>query len=132
MLEHITASVSALEELWSPFDHGLWCEAMRREDVAFCIAKKWSLSPSEGENIPFDTRYYLAHAARIAWFVENGYQGSVEIDVPIKRSPTWYPVRDGNHRLAAAIIRGDKTIPAVWWGGPQDVLEKIRMPPSCP
>lgn len=52
------------------------------------------------------------HAGRIAYFVEHGWKDAIGIDVgvPSLGCHVRWPVQDGNHRLAAAIYRGDKTI----------------------
>lgn len=54
------------------------------------------------------------HIRRVAWFVENGKNMELELDVGVPSlgyEPDWM-ISDGNHRFAAAIIRGDKTIEA--------------------
>ena len=54
------------------------------------------------------------HAQRIAYLVVHGWKGPIQIDVgvpSISKLPTW-PVTDGNHRLYAAIWRGDEMIEA--------------------
>lgn len=51
------------------------------------------------------------NATRIAFLVENGWGDAIEIDVGVPGYMEYvWPVRDGNHRLAAASIRGDKFI----------------------
>ena len=125
--ETFPGNLSVIEDLWSPFETGLWCEPMDRKSVKWCLERGGLLHPNEGADVPFDNRYYLAHAARIAWFVVNGFKGGIVVEVPVGRV-TWYPMRDGNHRLAAAIYRGDKTIPVEWLGGPAEVLEMLRAP----
>ncbi len=52
------------------------------------------------------------HEARIAWFVKHGWSDTIQLDVGVPSlgyCADWI-VEDGNHRLAAAIYRGDKTI----------------------
>lgn len=49
------------------------------------------------------------HVARIAWFVIHGWNDPIHIDVGVPSLgcyPSW-PLEDGNHRFAAAVIRGD-------------------------
>ena len=57
------------------------------------------------------------HAARIAYLVLNPDNNPIEIDVGIP-SIGYYDMNlvDGNHRLAAAIYRKDKTIMVNWTG----------------
>lgn len=52
------------------------------------------------------------HARRIAWLVKHGWSDAIEVDIGIPSMgcyPEW-PVLDGNHRLYAAVIRGDREI----------------------
>lgn len=54
------------------------------------------------------------HISLIAWFVVHGWIDPIQIDVGVPSLgcyPKW-PLEDGNHRFAAAIIRGDTTIDA--------------------
>lgn len=128
MPEAFLGNVSVLSDLWSPFVVGLWCEPMDQKCVTWCIDRGWLLHPDVGADVPFDNRYYLAHAARIAWFVVNGFAGGIVVEVSMNPNVRWYPVRDGNHRLAAAIHRGDKTIPVEWIDGPSEVLALLKSP----
>lgn len=49
------------------------------------------------------------HVRRIAFFVECGWLDPIDIDVGVRGYWPW-PIADGNHRLAAAIVRGDREI----------------------
>jgi len=72
------------------------------------------------------------HIERVAWLVVNGWEDPIEIDVGVAFlgcCPDWV-VCDGNHRLAAAIYRGDKTILASC-GGWQDAIDEY-LPESTP
>lgn len=62
------------------------------------------------------------HIQKVAWFVKNGFNDPIEIDVGSSRLGIMvdHLVQDGNHRLAAAIIRGDKTIKAHVGGSIED------------
>lgn len=54
----------------------------------------------------------LAHARRIAYLAHHGWADPIEIDVGVPHLacyPEW-PVEDGNHRLYAAVLRGDSDI----------------------
>lgn len=56
------------------------------------------------------------HAGRIAYLVKNPASDPIWIDVGCPALGYWGPswmVTDGNHRLAAAIYRGDETIAAL-------------------
>lgn len=52
------------------------------------------------------------HAARIAYLVVHPSEEPIEVDfgIPALNCYVDWPITDGNHRLAAAIIRGDKSI----------------------
>jgi hypothetical protein len=56
------------------------------------------------------------HAGRIAWLALNGWQDAIAFDIPVDGMGTWWACTDGNHRLAAAIYRGDILIAAVMSG----------------
>lgn len=55
-----------------------------------------------------------AHIKKIAFFVVNDSNRSIDIDVGIPSMGCYisYMIDDGNHRFAGAIIRGDKEIKA--------------------
>lgn len=55
----------------------------------------------------------LWHARRIAWFMKNGWDDPIGIDVGIP-SMGFYPyiLEDGHHRLCAAIMTGESVIKA--------------------
>lgn len=47
------------------------------------------------------------HARKVAWFARNGFQKPLQVDVGVPSLgcyPKWL-VEDGNHRLAAALVR---------------------------
>lgn len=81
------------------------------------------------------------HAGRIRFLVENGWPDPIMLDVGIPilgyAGPEW-PITDGNHRLAAAALRGDATISvdvsgqvghaADLLGVPEDLLLDGRSP----
>ncbi len=52
------------------------------------------------------------HIARIAYLAAHGWEEPIEVDVgvPSLRCYVNWPVTDGNHRLAAAVVREDKFI----------------------
>jgi hypothetical protein len=67
------------------------------------------------------------HIERVAWLVVYGWEDPIEIDVGVPFLgcfPEWI-VQDGNHRLAAAIYLGRKTILASC-GGQQSVIDEYR------
>lgn len=62
------------------------------------------------------------HIRKIAWFVQNGFNEPISLEVGCEGLGVLpgHLVEDGNHRLAAAIMRKDKTIPARIGGGLSD------------
>lgn len=61
---------------------------------------RWTELPSQRE-------LRQKHARKVAWFVQNGFQKPLHIDVGVPSLgfyPAWL-VTDGNHRLAAAVFR---------------------------
>ncbi len=67
------------------------------------------------------------HVARIAWFVCKGWDDAIQIDLGCPGFPgfrEFWPISDGNHRLAAAAYRADATI-LVEWGGLVDRAKSV-------
>lgn len=68
------------------------------------------------------------HFGRIAWFVTHGWDDPIEVDLGIPflgyHGPEW-PIIDGNHRLYAAIVRGDAAITAWLSGDVEHALERV-------
>lgn len=62
------------------------------------------------------------HICKIAWFVQNGFNDPISLEVGCEGLGVLpgHLVEDGNHRLAAAIMRKDETIPARIGGGLTD------------
>lgn len=67
------------------------------------------------------------HMARVAWLMNNEHAPEVTIGAAeiITDYGNW-PILDGNHRLAAAILRGDEEIDLVIHGYPGLVGETVR------
>jgi len=76
----------------------------------------------------------LEHIARIAWFVVHGWNDPIHIDVGVPSLgcyPAW-PLEDGNHRFAAAIVRGDRVIPTDMSGAVSEIQKFLWKEPSYP
>lgn len=54
------------------------------------------------------------HLGRIQWLADNGWEDPIFMEVGFDIR-VW-PVTDGNHRLCAAILRGDTTITVECFG----------------
>lgn len=111
----IQAKIKAILEFWNP----LWSWHDQEDAISPLEVKAYSRFAA---GIPYpDTG---AHEVRIAWFVANGWKDPILIDVGIPGFSNFY-VDDGNHRLAAALIRGDETITANIQGA-MSLIEEIQ------
>ncbi|HEJ2342738.1 TPA: hypothetical protein SMW50_005771 [Pseudomonas aeruginosa] len=103
----VAIPVSAVTKHCNPYGSSApWGEIVRRADVERALSER-RFAPAPGSD---------DHAARIAFLVENPASDPIGIDVGCPVLGYWGPswmVTDGNHRLAAAIYRGDATISAL-------------------
>ena len=70
-----------------------------------------------------DQQLAIFHITNIARFVVNGWNDPIHVDVGVPSLgcyPKW-PLEDGNHRFAAAIIRGDNFILANMSGATNEI-----------
>jgi hypothetical protein len=69
------------------------------------------------------------HINRVAWLVVRGWKDAISVDVGVPFMGCWpsWIVDDGNHRLVAAIYRGDETILASC-SGERHEIDKLRVP----
>lgn len=73
------------------------------------------------------------HARRIAHFAVRGWTDPILVDVGVPWMPGWrpcWPIGDGNHRLYAAILRGDPHIVAEIGGCLETAREWLRPEPT--
>jgi hypothetical protein len=107
--------VARLRAVCDPFLHSPW------EEVASISVKavQQALSDQLVESKPYskqrisDKSWTTAdHVARIAYLAAEGWADPIEVDVGVPDLGCWmdWMVTDGNHRLAAAIVRGDEFI----------------------
>jgi hypothetical protein len=89
-----------------------WGTNCTREDVLQCIGSG-RLEAMDYHKAQMLERDDYCHAARVAYLVLNKDKKPIDIDVGAP-SFGYYgcALTDGNHRLGAAMIRGDKTINA--------------------
>ncbi len=107
------ARTSRVRTYCDPFE-GCWVDIDRPitlQEVADCLQRG-----EEKGHAPFawssgggasDLAKRQRHIEKTAWFVRQGFQQPLELDVGIPSMGcyvSWY-VQDGNHRLAAAIFR---------------------------
>lgn len=132
-------SVSRLVEVCNPFVAPPW------EDVAALTVEGVRQAMKDGLRLPLPysatTRpepWTVAdHIARIAYLAAEGWVEPIEVDVGIPSMNCWvdWPVTDGNHRLAAAIARGDKFILASLAGSRdymRELLGRFSLPKPLP
>ena len=86
------------------------------EEVKQAVADK-RLHPKLHDN----SRQY--HIERVAWFVVHDSNWPVIIE--IKQAPVRVFIRDGNHRLAAAVVRQDPKVLVCIRGGTSKQLKEI-------
>lgn len=120
--------VAALLEVCNPLVTSPWrvgrvSEAMVRR----CIRDKRFQPHPVGMSA---SRY--VHAGRIAYFAVHGWDDSIDIDVgvPSMGCHVKWPVQDGNHRLAAAAVRGDEMIKAEIGGSIDYASELLDVDPG--
>lgn len=125
--------VRDLVRRWDPF--AAWCTTpITASEVEEALEEGW-LDPVPYDTMPWGfheqdedrARHY--HRCRIAWLVVHPDPTPIEIDVGAP-SLGWHPrgkgfdFIDGNHRLCAAVIRGDDTI-RVGYGGECDRMATL-------
>lgn len=117
-------SVKKLYNQCNPF--AAWMEIdleIKKEEVFECLnqgLEEIAITPlaldayfDTGKSLdPIEARQ--KHIKKIAYFVKHGFDKPISIDVgvPSMGCYTDHLIEDGNHRFAAAIIRGDKTVKA--------------------
>lgn len=136
MCDTLKISVAALAELVNPLENPPWYFKHVpdfKAQVANCIVKEVFEPRSYSElNWPEDyfepTDSVYNHAARVAYLVANPNAApepiSIDVYVSSRVVPCIVEVLDGNHRLAAAIFRGDDAI-ATNIGGDVEAARKI-------
>jgi len=113
----VLVAIDNLRKVCDPYKEQPWRigGSLTREMVADCI-QTGNLSDVVTQEgcLPPKTLTIEQHAARVAWFVVHGWTDAIDIDVgvPSLGCVVSWPVVDGNHRLSAAIYRGDEHISA--------------------
>jgi hypothetical protein len=97
-----------LSKICKPFETDIWsCGPVTESLVKEALQQKSYNSRQYGSCEDWSAN---EHASRIAYLICNGWTDSIDVDVGcFGFCPEWI-VMDGNHRLAAAIFRKDKTI----------------------
>jgi hypothetical protein len=121
-------SIEKIRERACPVASSPWrCdERVTVEMVEECLRDDRLVATPPGSGPTVDA---WEHAGRIAWLVRNGWNDPIEIDVGApqfdSRPRDVWPIQDGNHRLFAAIMRGDEVIYAVV-GGDLAIIDEMR------
>lgn len=107
----IWVPIKAIRRFACPVETPPWIDAddLKIEDVLEAYARGNLLAEHLG---PAEAPAAI-HAARIAYFVETGWDDPIDIDVGVPWAKGWqsrWPIADGNHRLYAAIVREDDKI----------------------
>lgn len=98
----------------NPYEYVVWqgLEApITQEEIAQAIeSEEFEKDPLPDS--PARTLTRKEHIARIAYLATNGWDDAIHFDVGVPSLGCFidWPLVDGNHRLAAAIYRGDKDI----------------------
>jgi hypothetical protein len=115
-------SVLELERVWSAYDCDVWdCGDILSElGVLRAIEDGRLTPPSEAFIGP---QHIGHHESRVAWLVVHGWRDPIEVDfgAPALWNTNWWAITDGNHRLAAAIYRGEKSIVADCAGDEEEI-----------
>lgn len=110
-------SVKRLAELANPLVNPPWIgniAPITREEIAE-VCKNPINPPDDYDGYYGESR--AEHINRIAWYVVHGWGDS---SIELYMSYSWI-IFDGNHRLAAAIYRGDEMIAANVYGTNKDI-----------
>lgn len=112
MIHHLL--VSKMGDLVNPFEDDVWGlgEPLTMEEVDQANPDEGD-QPFAGLTLDLPSWSRKQHADRVAYLALWGpCQDPIEVDVGCLGYHPPSPILDGHHRLAAAIYRGDPTIPA--------------------
>jgi hypothetical protein len=111
--------LAALDAFRSPFENNVWrCGLVSKAMISQALQEGLGYDYDQWQAIKEESPDQLPtvrqHAARIAYLVKHGWEDSIDIDVgvPSLGAVSHWPYGDGNHRICAAIIRGDTFISA--------------------
>lgn len=120
-----TVSVKALAEYVDPMRLNTWqCGVIDVEDVECCEDPTIGAYPAG--STAEDASSWEYNVARIAWLAARGWKTPEADSEPITLLVTAsgaLSLVDGNHRLAAAIVRGDKEITVLIEGAAEDAYK---------
>lgn len=124
-------AVKTLVEYWNPLADDIWgCGVIRADDVIFCQDISKGKTPADDDYC--SNKDWSYNVARIAYFTDFGWSDCDEDLEPItvvvcsKDVTPFVYVKDGNHRLAAAMINGRETIQVVLTGDLEKAAEIFK------
>lgn len=133
-------SVSRLSELCNPFANPPWEDIAGLTVEGVLQAIKDGLGKTQAYSADTHANQWTVddHIARIAHLATVGWEDPINVDVGVPFMNCWvdWPLLDGNHRMAAAMVRGDAHILASVAGCCQHMREvlgrslKPRVPPT--
>lgn len=112
--------VKKILENWDPF-HAFGGRRVSESSVHKALAAGNFASEFQS----WDNRKWSYHAQRIAYFVKHGWDEPISVDVGCGPLGGHFGVDDGNHRLCAAVIRGDASIKSST-GGLVDIIKEFE------
>lgn len=104
----VRVTIRRILKISNPLDAPPWDtpgEILTRDMVDVCLEK----GVFEGEPIDAGPATAWQHAARIAKFVVDPPEDPIHLDLGVNAPLEWI-ISDGNHRLYAAVLRGDEEI----------------------
>jgi len=102
---------------WDPVADDVWGVGITWDMVHACLS---DVSLRIDTPVGANSDDPMIHAGRIAWLAMNSWPDPVQLEF----THQGFRVEDGNHRLAAAILRGDMFI-EVSIGGYLDIAEEF-------
>lgn len=136
-------SIPHLQQIADPFDNVVWHldidAPITRQEVQTAISQGRFIGQISTARYTVNwadaaTRRQT-HAERIAYLVTYGWHDAIMVDVGLPdyffgASPPFWPVTDGNHRVAAAIFRKDPFISGSVVGSIEEAYRLGLGPPS--
>lgn len=119
--------ITKLREVCDPYLSNLWGVGFITQEAISTAVSEGRLNGTPFKSLFFDGWTFQQHVERVAYLVVHPSDAPIEVDVgiPSLGCHVDWPVTDGNHRLAAAIYRGDEKIRAEV-GGALSEVKKFR------
>lgn len=104
--------IARVLKVCDPFSNPWTDEPFTVEDVKLAIAENRLREISYSKCPNPNSWTTQMHIERIAFLAVRGWTGAIAVDVGVPRLGCYvsWPVQDGNHRMAAGVVRGDQFI----------------------